>query len=193
MTPDDFVRPSTGARNRGGAASSRVMDLWFRSRSIIGLAAVSGIVALCAAGCGGGGYSSSTSTAKPRSPASVTTGGEGGGGPSAPVSVTQKDFAITPDKTAARAGEVKFSVKNDGPSVHEFVIFKTELAPDAMPVDENKVDEEAKEVDHIDEIENIGAGESKELIVKLDPGKYVLICNLPGHYGLGMRAGFEVS
>lgn len=46
---------------------------------------------------------------------------------------------------------------------------------------------------HIDEIEDIGAGESKQLTVKLDPGKYVLIWNLPGHYGLGMRTGFEVS
>ncbi len=105
----------------------------------------------------------------------------------------QKDFAITLDEAAAPAGEVTFSVTNDGPSAHEFVVFKTDLAADALLVAANKVDEEATDVTHIDEIAAIGAGESKQLTVKLDPGKYVLLCNLAGHYGLGMRVGFEVS
>jgi uncharacterized cupredoxin-like copper-binding protein len=51
----------------------------------------------------------------------------------------------------------------------------------------------AKDMTHIDEIEDIGADESKQLTVKLDPERDVLICNLPLHYGLRMRAGVEVS
>ena len=82
---------------------------------------------------------------------------------------------------------------NEGPSTHEFVIFKTDAAPDALPVDDNKVDEEAEEVTDIDEVEDIGAGESKDLSVSLGAGNYVLICNLPAHYGLGMHAALHVG
>ena len=31
------------------------------------------------------------------------------------------------------------------------------------------------------------------LTVDLEPGHYVLFCNLPGHYRLGMRSDFEVT
>jgi uncharacterized cupredoxin-like copper-binding protein len=31
------------------------------------------------------------------------------------------------------------------------------------------------------------------LTVTLDEGSYVLICNIAGHYGSGMRAPFRVS
>ncbi|MDP9238019.1 MAG: plastocyanin/azurin family copper-binding protein [Chloroflexota bacterium] len=147
--------------------------------------------------CGSGGRysSSSTSTPPPGDATSVTSGAVKAdeSAPGTATQVMQKDFAITLDKAQASAGQVTFNVTNDGPSAHEFVVFKTDVAADALLVAANKVDEEATDVTHIDEIAAIGAGESKQLTVKLDPGKYVLLCNLAGHYGLGMRVGFEVS
>jgi uncharacterized cupredoxin-like copper-binding protein len=171
------------------AARSRL-----RYASAVGSAA--SIFVLLGTACGSsGGYSSSSTSTRPSGAAAATAGvaKTDQSAPDAAVDVMQKDFAITLDKAQAAAGQITFHVTNEGPSVHEFVVFKSGAAADALPVDATKVDEEAKEVTHIDEIEDIGAGESKQLTVKLDPGKYVLICNLPGHYGLGMRAGFEVS
>lgn len=45
------------------------------------------------------------------------------------------DFEIELGATSAPAGEVTFKVQNTGPSVHEFVVFQTDLEPDALPVD----------------------------------------------------------
>ena len=43
------------------------------------------------------------------------------------------------------------------------------------------------------EIPSIPAGKSASVTVELTPGKYVFICNVAGHYGLGMHTGFTVE
>jgi uncharacterized cupredoxin-like copper-binding protein len=39
----------------------------------------------------------------------------------------------------------------------------------------------------------VATGESTSLTVDLDPGAYVLICNVPEHYRAGMYIGFTVA
>jgi hypothetical protein len=110
------------------------------------------------------------------------------------VNVLEKDFSIELDTSTATAGPLNFAIHNDGPSVHEFVVFKTELAPEALPTnDDGTVDEEGKGVQHIDEIEDIAVDSDHSLDVDLDAGKYVLICNLPGHYAQGMHAALTTA
>ena len=110
------------------------------------------------------------------------------------VGVTEKDFSITLDSSSADAGEVTFEVTNDGPSTHEFVVFRTDLAAADLPTaDDGTVDEEGQGVEAIDEIEDITNGSTQSLTVNLDAGKYVVICNLPGHYAQGMHASFTAS
>lgn len=109
------------------------------------------------------------------------------------VEVTLSDFKIELGKTSAPSGEVTFRVKNDGPSLHEFVVFKTDLAPDALPTDESGDVAESEEFAPVDEIEDIEKGDSPELAVELAAGQYVLICNIPAHYRQGMRTAFSVS
>jgi uncharacterized cupredoxin-like copper-binding protein len=110
------------------------------------------------------------------------------------VDVTESDYKIELGSTSAPAGDVTFDVKNDAEQEHEFVVFKTDLAPDQLPTDAaGDVDEEGAGVTHIDEIEGIPGGESRSLTVNLDAGGYVLICNLPGHYRQGMHTAFTVS
>ncbi len=111
-----------------------------------------------------------------------------------PVGATEKDFAIALDPADAKTGSISFEVNNEGPSTHEFVVFATDLAPDALPVgSDGNVDEEGEGVTHIDEIEDIGSGCQAALTLDLDAGNYVLICNLPGHYAAGMHAAFTVK
>jgi len=110
------------------------------------------------------------------------------------IDVTVSDFKVEPAETSAPAGELTFDITNDAEQTHEFVIFKTDLAPDALPVgDDGDVDEEGEGVEHIDEIEDITGGSTQSLTVSLDAGNYVFSCNLPGHYEQGMHAAFTVS
>lgn len=117
-----------------------------------------------------------------------------GGDDEGVVDVTLADFTITADPTSTPAGEVTFDVANDAEQVHEFVVFQTDLAAEELPTGENgDVDEEGEGVTLVDEIEDIEGGSSESLTVDLDAGSYVLICNLPGHYGQGMHTSFSVS
>ena len=119
-------------------------------------------------------------------------GGDDNGGST--VDATEKDFAIGVDPATAPAGTIDFEINNAGPSVHEFVVFQTDLAPDQLPVnDDGTVNEEGKGVTHIDEVEDIAVGATESLSVDLDAGNYLLICNLPGHYKAGMHAPITVK
>lgn len=110
------------------------------------------------------------------------------------VDVTESDYKIELGSTSAPAGAITFDVTNDAEQTHEFVVFKTDLAPDQLPTNsDGDVDEEGEGVTHIDEIEDVTGGSSKSLAVNLDAGSYVLICNLPGHYRQGMHTAFTVS
>ena len=116
------------------------------------------------------------------------------GSASGKVNVSLGIFKIDMPATI-KAGQVTFHVSNDDTSdTHEFVIFKTDLAPGKLPLDDNgNVDETASSLTHIDEIPDLAPGDVKDLTVTLDPGNYVAICNLPGHYQAGMFTGFTVQ
>ena len=110
------------------------------------------------------------------------------------MGVTLADYSITLDESSGDAGELTFDVTNDAEQTHEFVVFQTDLAEDALPTDdEGLVDESGEGVELVDEIEDVEAGSDESLTVNLDAGSYVFICNLPGHYSQGMHSTFTVS
>lgn len=118
------------------------------------------------------------------------------------VNVILKEWSVILDLPSVAAGHVKFQIKNDGPDdVHEFVLIKTDLAPEQLPVDANgAVDENGAGIDIIGEIEGIPLGTNIHTAAfDLAPGKYVLICNIydagerEAHYHEGMRAAFTVT
>jgi uncharacterized cupredoxin-like copper-binding protein len=130
--------------------------------------------------------------------ATVLLAGSCGGGKKAnSVDTTLADFTITLSSSTAKAGEVTFKIKNNGPSAHEFVVFKTDLAQDALPtVEENGVpivDEEGEGLELIDEAEEIAVGATPELKITLAAGAYVVLCNVTAHYQQGMHAAFTVT
>ena len=83
-------------------------------------------------------------------------------------------------------------MSNDGKLEHEFVVIKTNLAPGKLPL---KGDEAKEDVGPSPgEIPpSVKPGKTKTLEVTLKPGKYVLICNLPGHYKAGQYTGLNVK
>lgn len=120
------------------------------------------------------------------------------GGAVASTDVTEKDFSIELGDDTMKAGDVTFHITNEGPTAHEFVVFKTDLAEDDLPktTDEDGseiVDEEGEGIEAIDEVEDIEVGATPDFEVNLNPGSYVAICNVPGHYGSGMHTSFTVE
>lgn len=101
------------------------------------------------------------------------------------------DFGIELADSSFSAGEVTFRLENEGPSVHEFVIVRSDVDPGSLPVVENEVDEAA--LDAVDEVEDVAVGATPTLTVDLAAGSYIVICNITGHYAAGMHAGFTVS
>lgn len=107
------------------------------------------------------------------------------------VDVVLKEWATDAKAARVRAGDVYFLVDNQGKEPHELVVVQTDQAPDKLPVEYGRVPESKVKI--IGEIEPF-AGESKAgKAFSLAKGKYVLLCNIAGHYELGMRAAFTVE
>jgi uncharacterized cupredoxin-like copper-binding protein len=111
-------------------------------------------------------------------------------------------YFIKPDRTTVDAGTVTFAVTNVGALYHEFIVYSNVdgVAPGDLPVneeneadlvEENVVgeapyatppivppDKKPGDADHRIRAEGWGA----ELTVDLEAGKYILLCNLAGHY-----------
>jgi uncharacterized cupredoxin-like copper-binding protein len=103
------------------------------------------------------------------------------------VKVTLKEFKVLPTPTSARPGPVAFSIRNTGTLTHELVVLKTNIAPAKLPVKGSK----AVEVGRVGKVA-VRAGKTGGLALSLKAGKYVLLCNVAGHYQAGQRIGFVV-
>ena len=89
--------------------------------------------------------------------------------------------------TVVPAGEVTFTAYNRSADlVHEMIVLK--LADPHAPLpyvsSDFKVNEDA--AGHLGEVSELDPGKSGSLTLKLDPGTYMLLCNVPGHYMAGM-------
>jgi len=105
------------------------------------------------------------------------------------VYVDISDYKIVTDHPTIAAGHVVVGIRNHSPMTHELKVIKTDLAPEQLPVDGSLAKEDGK----VGELLSIVGGASRKLVLELVPGKYVLICNIPVHYQLGMRVGLEVQ
>jgi uncharacterized cupredoxin-like copper-binding protein len=103
------------------------------------------------------------------------------------VAVNVDEFSVFPLVQGAPKGKVKFVVTNVGTIKHEFVVLRT-----AKPAGNLLKGGEADEAGNVGEIGGVLPGQAKTLTLRLAPGHYALICNLPGHYKTGQFADFYV-
>lgn len=124
--------------------------------------------------------------------------------PAKDIKVTLEEWKITLSPVNPAAGEVTFTINNQGEKDHEFVIVKTDLAPDALPTvaegeEAGTVDEEGAGITSVDELEDIKAGTDNSVlkVTGLAAGHYVVFCNVHDedliHYQKGMHTEFTVS
>jgi uncharacterized cupredoxin-like copper-binding protein len=138
---------------------------------VMGVASATGLAKTPAAG---------TLEAEEAAGTGATSGGAATGPASATVDVTLKDWAIIPSLTTAKAGNITFNIQNAGPGKsHEFIILKTDLAPDALPtMKDHSLNEDGTGVTSPGEGGVIAPGKSESVTVKMTPGKYVFVDNI---------------
>jgi uncharacterized cupredoxin-like copper-binding protein len=161
-------------------------------RGLFSVMALAAIAAVFAAGCGSD--SGTTTTTENESEAANTTAAGGGG--EATLTIKMGDFFFAPRNVTAKAGATTIEAPNEGSVEHEMVIFKTNMNPAKLPTEANgEVNEEKmdKIAEGAGEIADVEAGETKSNQFKLTPGRYVMFCNLPGHYAGGMYGTLTVT
>ncbi len=90
------------------------------------------------------------------------------------IAVTSTDDGCNVSAAEAPSGNLSFAVKNDGSKVTEFYLYGS----DGLRI--------------VGEIENIGPGLSRDLVVTAGPGSYITSCR-PGMKGEGIRSDFKVT
>src|SRR4051794_26957215 len=100
------------------------------------------------------------------------------------VNTTLGEMFVKSDTTSAKAGDVMFSVKNTGATTHGLAIVRAPVsAPGGM------LDEKA----FVAKGGDLAPGASEMFNAKLKPGRYDLVCFMPGHYAAGQKLPFTVK
>jgi uncharacterized cupredoxin-like copper-binding protein len=165
-----------------------------RRGRLLGIAMAGVLAAFALGACGSSGDSAKGDTTAP-------TGSTGDTASTAPAEGTVVNVALgetdvqhqymTLDSSSVPAGAVSFAITNEGVKNHEFVVLSSDLAADQLEMNGDEANEDAYTL--IDEVEDIPGGETATLNVTLDPGHYVIICNIKGHYRMGMETELTVS
>lgn len=103
-------------------------------------------------------------------------------------------MGITADDSSVKAGKVTFDVENDSKSlVHEMLVVKVDNYADALPYDEKTGQVYEDRVADFGEVSELEPNQTGTLAVNLKPGRYLLVCNMPGHYKMKMYTQFMVT
>lgn len=109
--------------------------------------------------------------------------------PKTDLHVDLSEWTVTPSVTRLAAGTLRISATNTGARAHDLVVIKVSDPKAALPVKDDTVDE--TKVAIIDRFREFKSGE-KEKSITLEPGEYLLICNIAGHYEQGMSTAISV-
>ena len=144
------------------------------------------IGALAIGACGGDDGDASAGDADPTATATERMDGDEG----TTVAYTLADFEISgPD--GAATGSIQFDATNTSSQIHELVVIRSDAATDSLTVDSAIVVE--ADLDIVGRVDQVPAGEAGSTTLDLEAGGYLLICNIPAHYELGMVVEFTVE
>ena len=95
-------------------------------------------------------------------------------------------------------GKVTFIITNQGAEDHEFVVLQTDTMAADFPIvgfegEPNRFDEDAKGITNVGETGDpaMAPGTSLMLTIDMTAGHYAVVCNLNGHYAMGMHQDFR--
>lgn len=135
---------------------------------LFAICALAASVVLILAACGAstsGGYSGT-----PTPKGGAASGGSGGG---SSISVSEKEFSITPSDVTAAPGPITFHITNTGSVAHDITV-NVNGAIHASPL--------------------VQPGKTETWSVTINtPGKYDMYCSVPGHKEAGMNGSLTVG
>ena len=108
------------------------------------------------------------------------------------ITATLTDTGIALSQASIPAGKVTLEIVNKGTVVHSLVLLKTDLAHDKVPADPKDASK-VQELGSLAATGQLAVGASKELTRDLKAGNYVLVCNEPAHYIVGMHTALVVK
>jgi uncharacterized cupredoxin-like copper-binding protein len=111
----------------------------------------------------------------------------------ATASISLTEWKVVVNGTI-KSGTTDLTIKDVGVAAHEFLVFKSDLDPSAYPTDKDgNIEEEGAGVELVSDGENIDPGGSQTRTIDLEPGKYLFVCNIPGHFKQGMYTVVTVA
>ena len=103
-------------------------------------------------------------------------------------------MGIDLSQKTVQAGHITFVVTNSSKdAIHEMILAPINSATEKLPyvANENRVNEE--KAGHLGEVSELDPGATGELGYNVKPGKYLVYCNIPGHFVAGMWAVLTVT
>ena len=184
------------------ASTERSLGPWGHRTSRTALFALAGLAMFLPA-CNSSGQGGPTTLAPLPSPSPSAA-------PSAPPSAapgavtvglgetSPNEMYIHLSSATAAEGPVTFAVTNEGSRTHEFVVLRTDTPAGDLPIvsfegEKDRIDEEGPGVTNVGETGDMKAGTTATLNIDMAPGHYAVVCNLPGHYRMGMHQDFTVT
>jgi len=161
------------------------------------LAVVSAVIAglsVSLTGCATGtGTSSRTDTPSaataPTAAPKAATAASASTPPASPASgatVTLAEWKVAVGGTI-KSGKTNLTISDVGVAQHELLIFKSNLDASAYPTDAaGDIIEKGAGVTLVSDGDNIDPSGSQTRAIDLAPGKYLFVCNIPGHFKQGM-------
>ena len=105
------------------------------------------------------------------------------------------EWSIPLTAARAKAGTVRFTVRNEGAVAHDLVVVQVpvggEFAANRLPTVSGIVDE--SRVTIVGRTAPLTPGEGKEISIAVTRGACGLICNVIGHYNSGQFVAFTVE
>jgi uncharacterized cupredoxin-like copper-binding protein len=111
------------------------------------------------------------------------------------VRVTERDFHIGASVKQVPAGAVQFTVHNQGPDDHELIVVRESSRDAPLPMRSDGVTVDEERLAPVTVGSGLVPGEPgsvRRLGVSLTPGRYVIFCNMAGHYLGGMHTELVV-
>lgn len=137
----------------------------------------------------------------------ATTTADTAATPPGTVALQYDEWRIDTSDSTMPAGRVTFEESNAGDKDHDLLVIRTDTPPDQLPMGLDGVSPEAAgevvlgethdhehgaDLSDADHERHLHPGEGRRRAVTLRPGRYVLICPVPGHYERGQRAAITV-
>lgn len=108
--------------------------------------------------------------------------------------VVLREYQVEVPSTTISPGLKNLRISNFGTMQHELLVFRSDLDPSAYPMQDGNINEEDASITKVSDGDNLDPGTVQTRPVDLtQPGKYLFVCNLPGHFKQGMYAVVTVA